>query len=478
MVGLFASVIFRTSNGTLVFDHLHENAVVTSDGNTITVEWPEGQGKGHARALIPAGKHYVKVAMNGVEVTGRAVTVESGKETWFKVNYGAPTADPGPVGAQDKGARSVSTDRGDYVSLFNGRDIAGWSAWGEQEPLTAGEANQIWQVRDGVLHGSGAVSHLYSPRGEFKDFRVRAEVKINDRGNSGLYFRVAKSAGFPSGYEAQINSTGKDPNKTGSLYRTSAPAYTVNPSPVPPDTWFTLEAQAIGDHIRVWVDGKQTAESQIATLPYTSGQIAIEVHSPESHVQVRKLEVMELNAANGKSALVATDSVRSTNVTKDSGKLLVPGPSLDSLAPLSPALEGKLKSLSGETHTSIQLENHTSREVQVYWLDYQGNREERGKIPPGGRFTHGTFATHPFLLTDSRGTGLAIFVARPREGIGILGGDKGSTAPVFAGTPTDLLQPGTVWVGERTYRKGAYGGITVTYEVYIDDARWEQVSRV
>ncbi len=93
LVGLFASVVFRTSNGTLVFDQLHENAVVTADGNTITVEWPEGQGKGHARVTIPAGKHHVKVAMNGVEVTGREVTVEAGKEKPFKVNYVAPLAD-------------------------------------------------------------------------------------------------------------------------------------------------------------------------------------------------------------------------------------------------------------------------------------------------------------------------------------------------------------------------------------------------
>jgi hypothetical protein len=33
--------------------------------------------------------------------------------------------------------------------------------------------------------------------------------------------------------------------------------------------------------------------------------------------------------------------------------------------------------------------------------------------------------------------------------------------------PADRLQPGTVWVGERTYRAGAYAGKTVTYELHV-----------
>ena len=45
---------------------------------------------------------------------------------------------------------------------------------------------------------------LFSPKGEYKNFRVRAEIKINDKGNSGLYFRTAKKPSFTDGYEAQV----------------------------------------------------------------------------------------------------------------------------------------------------------------------------------------------------------------------------------------------------------------------------------
>ena len=39
-------LIFRTRNGTIIFEYLPETAVVTVDGDTINVEWPDGQGKG------------------------------------------------------------------------------------------------------------------------------------------------------------------------------------------------------------------------------------------------------------------------------------------------------------------------------------------------------------------------------------------------------------------------------------------------
>ena len=51
----------------------------------------------------------------------------------------------------------------------------------------------------------GPASHLFAPKGTYKNFIYRAEVKIADKANSGMYFRTAKGPGFPKGYEAQVN---------------------------------------------------------------------------------------------------------------------------------------------------------------------------------------------------------------------------------------------------------------------------------
>ena len=106
---------------------------------------------------------------------------------------------------------AASEDEG-WVSLFDGKTLSGWTKGG-------GNENSKWEVVDGVIVGSGSASMLYSPKGDYKNFHFKAEVKINDHGNSGMYFRSPTNGGnFSDGYEAQIDSTHRDPIRTGSIY--------------------------------------------------------------------------------------------------------------------------------------------------------------------------------------------------------------------------------------------------------------------
>jgi len=191
------------------------------------------------------------------------------------------------------GARADDTDRPKdaetgWVSRFNGRDLEGWEAYDRQGKQSDLSTN--WVVRDGVIHGTGEVSHLFSPRGDYKDFRYRAEVKINDGGNSGMYVRTAKGPGFPKGYEVQVNSTHRDPVRTGSLYN----MVLIKRQLVPPDTWFTQEVEARGNHITVSVNGQTLYEFVDANNTHSEGHFAFQQHNQGSEVTIRKVEVMEL----------------------------------------------------------------------------------------------------------------------------------------------------------------------------------------
>ena len=90
-----------------------------------------------------------------------------------------------------------------WVSLFDGKSMEGWEKVGNEE--------SVWEVKDGSLTGSGPASMLVSTKGPHKNFKYRAEVKISDGGNSGLYFRTTRKPSFSDGYEAQIDSTHTDP---------------------------------------------------------------------------------------------------------------------------------------------------------------------------------------------------------------------------------------------------------------------------
>jgi hypothetical protein len=160
----------------------------------------------------------------------------------------------------------------------------------------------LWHVEDGVLIGSGPASHLFSQRGDYQNFRYRVEAQINDRGNSGQYFRTAFGPGFPKGYETQINSTHGDPIRTGSLYPSFGPSRAdrdkiiVKERLVEPNTWFTQEVTAVGNHIVIKVNGKTTVDYKDPKNTFTKGHFALQGHDPGTVVKFRKIEVQELPA--------------------------------------------------------------------------------------------------------------------------------------------------------------------------------------
>ncbi len=199
---------------------------------------------------------------------------------------GAPWADAGDKKAE-KG------DSAGWVQLFNGKDLKGWKT----HPKSPGK----WRVEEGaIVSGGNKGSHLFSDRGDYENFYYRIEAKINDLGNSGQYFRAKFAPGYPPGYEAQINSTfPPDPQRTGSLYNLAK----VTKVLVPPDTWFTQEVIAKGNHIIIKVNGEKVVDYMDKANKFTRGHFALQQHDAykdkegkvhETVLHVRKIEVKEL----------------------------------------------------------------------------------------------------------------------------------------------------------------------------------------
>jgi hypothetical protein len=219
-----------------------------------------------------------------------------------------------PAPAEDKKA-----DEG-FVQLFNGKDLTGWkihpkanNAFTEIIPiekdgklvgydgkLKDGKTEHLWRVEDGLLIGSGHSSHLFSERDDYTDVEYRVEAMINDKGNSGQYFRTKFGPGFPAGYEAQINATHGDPIRTGSIYPAGSlgkykkDITVMNIAPHKPDEWFTQEVTAKGNHIIIKVNGKVTVDWTDRDNTFTKGHFALQGHDPGTVVKFRKVEVKEL----------------------------------------------------------------------------------------------------------------------------------------------------------------------------------------
>lgn len=178
-----------------------------------------------------------------------------------------------------------------WVSLFDGTSLDGWEKVGKED--------SVWEVKDGAISGSGPASMLVNTTGPYKNFRYRAEIRINDGGNSGLYFRTTRKPGFTDGYEAQIDSTHTDPIRTGSLYGLCH----VYKQLSKPDTWFTYELEVRDDvwrgrnmtRIKVTVDGNELYEYLDFALTHGEGHFAFQQHDPGSKVSIRKVEVQPLD---------------------------------------------------------------------------------------------------------------------------------------------------------------------------------------
>ncbi|MCA9048246.1 MAG: DUF1080 domain-containing protein [Planctomycetaceae bacterium] len=187
-------------------------------------------------------------------------------------------------------AGAVQADDEKWISLFDGKSLDGWEKVGKED--------SVWEVADGEIRGSRPASMLVCTKGPYKNFRYRAEIKINDGGNSGLYFRTTRKPGFTDGYEAQIDSTHRDPIRTGSLYGMCH----VYEQHVKPDTWFTYDLEVRDDiwrgrqmtRIRVTVDGNELYEYLDFALTFGEGHFAFQQHDPGSKVSIRKVEVLPL----------------------------------------------------------------------------------------------------------------------------------------------------------------------------------------
>lgn len=262
----------RTPDGTIVLEQVPDGAEVFVDGRRIDLQLPGD--KETTRIELPAGKRELRITKGGFEAFTTAITLVAGKSKTVKVSLTkTEEAEPKPPVIPSK----------DWVSLFNGRNLTGWGTFD-------GGAGG-WKVEDGLIVGRRHVRDLFSQRGDFEDFHLRVEAMVSDGGDSGIYFRAPFVPEWPQAYQAQINASGRDAQKTGSLYNL-APFFKQRHKP---DQWFTLEAIVRGEHIILKVDGITTVD--LNDRRFKKGHFALEASDSPTVVKIRKFEVKELPAS-------------------------------------------------------------------------------------------------------------------------------------------------------------------------------------
>jgi hypothetical protein len=203
-------------------------------------------------------------------------------------------------------AAPARADEDRWLSLFDGRTLAGWKA--------ATESPASFRVEDGAIACAGPRSHLFyvGPDGQaaFENFELSVEVRARAGANSGVYFHTAyQEQGWPSqGFEVQVDNSQKqhgdylEMKMTGSLYGIR----NVYKALAKDDEWFTMNVLVRRPRIEVRVKGALVVDwiEPPGGLPEGApklnrlgrGTFALQCHDPESRVFYRNLRVRPLEA--------------------------------------------------------------------------------------------------------------------------------------------------------------------------------------
>ena len=178
--------------------------------------------------------------------------------------------------------------RPDWISMFDGKTLAGWKA---------NEIAEQWTVVEGAIKTSPGRSHLYFVAQEFTDFEFKAQVKTTPGSNSGIFFHTRwQEEGWPAhGYESQVNQTQGDPVKSGSLYN----VIKLYDSPAKDNAWYQHRIVVQGKNVRIYVSGKLVIdftepEGVTGTRRLSKGLMALQGHDPKSIVYFKDLQIRPL----------------------------------------------------------------------------------------------------------------------------------------------------------------------------------------
>jgi hypothetical protein len=169
---------------------------------------------------------------------------------------------------------------GEWVSLFNGKDLAGWKNNGEEK----------WVVEDGTIlceSTVGKYGYLTTEK-TYRDFELRLKFKGEAKGNSGVFLHAKITGNTPAtGPDIEGMQVEVDPSvgmHTGGLYESGGRGWVMMPTSeaekaLKPGEWNDLEVSVQGNHVVTRLNGTKIADFTDATPKFTEGVLGLQIHT-------------------------------------------------------------------------------------------------------------------------------------------------------------------------------------------------------
>jgi hypothetical protein len=313
---------------------------------------------------------------------------------------------------------NAQSPKGEWISLFNGKDLSGWIQRGGQA---------IYSVENGEIVGTtveGSPNSFLCTDKNYGDFIAELELKVDTSMNSGIQFRSNSQQEYQEGrvygYQMEV-----DPSVrawSGGIYDESRRGWLctleINPeakTAFKNGQWNTYRIEAIGNHIRTFINNIPC--SDLLDDVESSGFIALQVHSIDigkrpwtkgTQVKWRNIRILTSNLQKN---LKETKEIPQVNLIlntisdyekRNGWKLLFDGKSLD-------GWRGALK-------TEIP---------EKGWLIKDGILSVISKGGGGDIVTKDQYnnfeLTFDFKLTEGANSGVKYYVTENEYGTGALG---------------------------------------------------------
>jgi 3-keto-disaccharide hydrolase len=217
----------------------------------------------------------------------------------------------------------LEADDGRFVTLFNGKDLAGWHGQETADPrkfaaLSAEEkAKQLardaedqkkhWRVEKGEIINDGQGAYLTTDK-DYGDVELFVDFKIGPKGDSGVYLRGTPQVQIWDFTEPTYARMGADKG-SGGLWNNSPSNPGKDPlvcADNPIGQWNTFRIIQVGARTTVYLNGKLVVDH--ATLENywdkknpipAKGPIQLQTHQHELHwrnIKVREIPAEEANA--------------------------------------------------------------------------------------------------------------------------------------------------------------------------------------
>jgi len=176
------------------------------------------------------------------------------------------------------------------VSLFNGKDLTGWTVHGTEK----------WYVENGELVCESGPDKQYgylSTNRAYKNFILTLQFKQEANGNSGVFIRSGIEGVKISGWQVEVAPLN---HHTGGIYESYGRGWLIQPKPedeaaLNPGEWNELKIKADGDDVTTWLNGKQMVQLKDEKIGKGEGFIALQIHDGGGiKVRWRKFRLREL----------------------------------------------------------------------------------------------------------------------------------------------------------------------------------------